>query len=439
MLPDRLCQLLTAYVDGELTARQTRAVQRLLGRSAEARTLVRQLQADAAQLRRLPREQLPADFAAQVLLALRERGLEYRSRKASPHRPITVPSWLGLAVAASVLLVISAASYLYFLASAEQPGVATTNQRPSTDERLVGPLLPEGASSLANKSTPSHPQQDRELLPAPQPDTIVHQPVPESEPPTVPQPEREPESILATPTPKMESFPQIADTKLALILSLAELHQPQPHKELTAELYKDSSFRIELACHESGKALDRLRAAFQAQGIRLAVDQVAQDRLKLKLRTSYALYVENVTAEEVAKVLRHLGNEDRKAKPRRQFDKVILQRMTEGDHQEVSKLLGVDPRTLGTTRTKSLRDLDLTQPLAKSTADQVEQALKGQSGRPTPGKPLAKPGERLAVVVPYNPVRPRAASPQVRQFLDSRGPRQPNTLQLVLVLRGNNG
>src|SRR5262249_36261150 len=155
----------------------------------------------------------------------------------------------------------------------------------------------------------SLPAPERERLPEPRPDPLVQNstppPAPEQSPPVVPQPDGNLETILTTPNPKMELFPQIADTKLALILRLAQLDQPQPPKELADELQKDTAYRIELACHEGGRAMDRLRAAFQAQGIRLVIDHIAQDRLKLKLRTSYALYVENVTPEEVTKVLRH--------------------------------------------------------------------------------------------------------------------------------------
>lgn len=432
MLTDRLRQLLTAYVDGELSARQRRAVQRLLRRSAEARELVQKLQCDAEQLRHLPRKNLAADFGSQVLLAITEQGLE-PVRRPRMRTPATIPSWLGLAVAASVLLVISAGSYLYFVASsAQNTSTAGNGNRTGAEESPAPSRAPGDPSTLARDSLPA-PLPDRAVRPDPRPDPLVQKAVPDEGPPETPQPNRDPDTILTTPNPKMELFPQIADTRLALILSLGQLDQPQPRKELADELQKDTAYRIELACQEGSKAMDQLRTAFQAQGIRLVIDQVAQNRLKAKLRTSYALYVENVKPDEVSRILSRLGEEDKKAKPRRQFDQVVLQRMTPEDHKEVAKLLGVGPKP------KSPRDVDLHQPLSKTTADQVEQALKGQGVRPAPGKPAAKPGERLAVVVPYNPVRPPAASPQVKQFLDSRKERLPNTVQLVLVLRGNNG
>jgi hypothetical protein len=113
MLSDHDCELLTAFLDGQLGARQRKAVLRLLHRSSEARELLRQLQEDAHALRGLPRQTLPVDFAAQVMRVAAERGL----RPGGPRpvvRPRGLPTWAGLAAAAAVLLAVTAGSYLYF-------------------------------------------------------------------------------------------------------------------------------------------------------------------------------------------------------------------------------------------------------------------------------------------------------------------------------------
>ena len=61
MLPERFRELLTAYVDGELSARQRRHVLRLLRRSVEARRLLHFLQSDSHNLIHLPRVRLDPD------------------------------------------------------------------------------------------------------------------------------------------------------------------------------------------------------------------------------------------------------------------------------------------------------------------------------------------------------------------------------------------
>jgi hypothetical protein len=113
MLSDRERELLTAFLDGQLGARQHKAARRLLHRSSEARELLRQLQEDAHALRGLPRHALPADFAAQVMRVAAERGLRPRGPRPAP-RPQGIPTWAGLAAAAAVLLAVTAGSYLYF-------------------------------------------------------------------------------------------------------------------------------------------------------------------------------------------------------------------------------------------------------------------------------------------------------------------------------------
>ena len=75
MLSDQVRQLLATYVDGELPARQRDMASRLLEQSAEAREFVRQLEADAAALRRLPRRQLGPEFPQKVLSVIDDRRL----------------------------------------------------------------------------------------------------------------------------------------------------------------------------------------------------------------------------------------------------------------------------------------------------------------------------------------------------------------------------
>jgi hypothetical protein len=138
MLSDRHCRLLTALLDGQLSPRQHEAAQRLLARSEEARTLLRQLQEDARALGSLPPQALPADFSAQVMRVAAERGLRPGGGPRPLPRPAGVPAWVGLSVAAAVLLAVTAASFAYFR-SEQQPeafAVGPPNV-PVPDKRLA--------------------------------------------------------------------------------------------------------------------------------------------------------------------------------------------------------------------------------------------------------------------------------------------------------------
>src|SRR5437016_3994573 len=101
MLPESTCQLLTAYVDGEVSARQRKVVARLLRRSSEARELLRQLQDDARKLRYLPRPPLGTDLSDGILRTIAQRGLRPPQRISPPSA--AVPLWTVVAAAASIL------------------------------------------------------------------------------------------------------------------------------------------------------------------------------------------------------------------------------------------------------------------------------------------------------------------------------------------------
>ncbi len=59
--------LISAYLDGELTAEEQSRVEQLLATSAEARQLVDELRTIRAGLKELPQHKLGPDFAAQVI------------------------------------------------------------------------------------------------------------------------------------------------------------------------------------------------------------------------------------------------------------------------------------------------------------------------------------------------------------------------------------
>src|SRR5262249_19306651 len=122
MLPDRYCQLLTAYVDGVLDRGQLQTVTRLLETSAEARTVLQQLQENARKLQGLPYHQLCPEFPAQVMAKIQPFFPAQVMAKIQPLKPVAgpvapaagFPTWLGASAAAAVLLIVALGSYLFF-------------------------------------------------------------------------------------------------------------------------------------------------------------------------------------------------------------------------------------------------------------------------------------------------------------------------------------
>jgi hypothetical protein len=250
---------------------------------------------------------------------------------------------------------------------------------------------------------------------------------------------------VASPIPKLEMF-EVVDPRVSLLLTFRELTQDRSKwLRLQEEVAKEGACRVELFCRETARAFDRLNAAFLAQGVRPVVDQQAQARLTNRLKTNYVLYTEELTPEELVKILQRLGSEDPKAEANRkgdpQFENVWVNRLTPDDTQELAKLLGVEATQLQGPRPKGPLGVDIRKPLAETTVEQVVRTLTGQ-GTPSPeaAQSLVKKSERLALVLAYNPVRAKAAlSKEVKLFLDSRKDRRPGTLQLLLVLRGVGG
>jgi hypothetical protein len=435
MLSDRCYQLLTAYVDGELSARQRKLVARLLRRSAEARALLRQLQQDAEALQRLPRRRLDPDFSARVLQALHDRDMKLRRRLARTS-PEPYPVWVGLALAASVLFLVGFGSYFYFTISQPRPVAEAVADRNAPAPRPPQQVKPGPAADVPGPAEPNHDAAPPEPPPAP---PVAEAPE-KSEPGRTPAAnEANPETTLTLPVPEKEMFqPRRADVPLPLIFKFGELDTGK----LRQELQKESGFRLEMPCRESALAFDHLRAALRAHNVGLRIEEVAQARLKRPLlKTNFVLYAEDLLPDELAAILQQAGNEDRKAaakhKTEAEFDGFVVTQMGEDDRKELSKLLGVDPRQMQTPHSGAPLGLDPKKPLAEVTAEQVAQALAGQGGTPRAesSKPSAKAPEHLALVLPYNPVGPRPGSPEVKHFLDSRKPPRAGTVQVLLVLR----
>ncbi|HMF13656.1 MAG TPA: hypothetical protein VKE94_15165, partial [Gemmataceae bacterium] len=177
MLTDRCRRLLTAYVDGELTARQQEAALRLLHASPEARELLRRMQQDATALRMLPRQRLDRDLSAPIVQLIAERRLQsgWRQRPRLDRQP-NFPAWAGFSAAAAALLLVALGSYLYFSAAMEEgpekkavaKGETVLPVRPADkpihDVRREQTALPKNERDGAVPVKPSDP----ESVPAPE-------------------------------------------------------------------------------------------------------------------------------------------------------------------------------------------------------------------------------------------------------------------------------
>jgi anti-sigma factor RsiW len=141
MLPERVTQLLTAYIDGELSGRRRRAVDRLLRKSPEARNLLNKMQQDSMILRHLPRKKMRADLSKTVLTTLDLRGIKLPT---PPPMPLSGPvrrrsPWPKISGAVLLLIAIGTGSYFFFSATAppthRKAPPSTTTAAPATQDK----------------------------------------------------------------------------------------------------------------------------------------------------------------------------------------------------------------------------------------------------------------------------------------------------------------
>ena len=458
MLPDQYRQLLTAYVDGELSGRQRRHVVRLLKRSRDARQLLRRLQEDSTVISGMTAPKLDIDLSASVVQAIRERGLRcVKSKKVAPAP--SFPAWIGIAVAASVLCAIGAGSYFGFAAFFPRSTATPTDNPVAKNAQPQPQLEPPKPEQLK----PDQPIQVRNEKPEDKPPVVVRVETPSKDPikPPVPNPPDEtpppvvvkvpkepeqhgPPSPEVTPrkeelltNPTMEIFkPEMVESSVKpVIVKLHDLDQDTPRKKLSDELTKDTGFRVELPCDNGTRAFDRLKAVCKEQKIEIQIDQKAQLRLKTpQAKTNYVLYIENVTPEELARLVQQLGAEDKKAAAKKpseaHFVSMVVTRLTKRDYKELSDLLGVDPSKVEPPKATGPFGTDLSKPLSEQTAEEVAKALEGNKTAP---KTAA--AAHQALVLAYNPVLPPKNSPEVKHFLEGRKPAKPGTVRAIIVLR----
>lgn len=408
MLLDRQRRLLTASVDGELTDRQQVKLAHLLQRSEEARQLLHRLQADAQSLHQFSPPSLPVDLSSDILRSIQARQLVPGLPKAKV-LPFTsrLSPFIPWASAAAVLLVLGAVSYLYFAVSLTQPAgreaalkqsQVDPGSRPTSvpeEDTLAEPNIGPSEVEQTNPPKKDHsPQMGQSAVAKRFMDKPKNPAAKSTHPPS------KQETVL---TDRLEMFRfSKVDDSLPVIFKLGDLGQSTVRRELLAELGKHDRFRLELPCRNGSKALERLQTAAKAVHLELAIEKHAKERMQLpKLKTNYLVYLEDVTPEEVADLLRRIGDRDGKIAARKpaeaQFDRLVLTALTPKDHKELAVLIGIDPT--------------MKKPTAENTAP------------------------HLALVLALHLVRTSPSSGEIKRFLENRKSSRPGTIRLLLVLR----
>jgi hypothetical protein len=393
LLPERYRQLLTASVDGELTPRQRRRVERLLARYPEGRQMLEKLQQDALALRHLPARQPPADFSAGVLEEIHRARLR-PSRYARLSGPAILPAWTGVAVAAVVLLVVGLASYFYFaLSLPPRPSVAGVNTAAAESAPKPSPSTNTDSPTPAPKNPEPAPSSTRPEGAGPGKPA----PAPMSPPASSREPELAPDPFEGVYTGSLEpsTIVQVEGTFLPVVFKLNEIAREPVRDQLRAELKKDRAFRLELPCANGTRVLERLQGILHKRHLASLWDPKALQRLREpRIVTSYALFLEDLTSEQLLQLLTSLSAGDG------QLSSLVLRRLHPSDHKELAALFGHDPTALPSAAGKG--------GLAASST---------------------------VLVAPYPATLGHGGTAAMRRHLETRAAPREGTLSLLLVLR----
>ncbi len=438
MLTEQDRQLLTAFIDGELGPRQRKAVARLVRKSREARHLLRRLQQDAHAVRALPRPALPIDLSGAILDTIKRERLQPRPEPVLLPMPRQFPLWTGVAAVASVLLLVGLGSYLFFAnpwrgETSANPALAENNANENhTDSRTEKQSDIQKDEQVARTDSPatSHPPKNPGT-PALHPDPDEKHPLP-GELVGPPRPEGSNDTAFGAPS-RNDGSVGYADVLIPSLLRVRELPLEPSRTELKTQLGKGTAFYLELLPRDGTRAFPRVQAGLRSAGIEVHADALVHARRKQeKLPTNYLFYLEDVTVEELVKILTQVGAEDVKSEKKNraeaQFNtshaNLIVSRLTDDHRKILAGLVGVELRPIPPgTKQDGLPGVDVRKELSEQTGDQVV-------------KSLGKPRGRQALALVYTPLTARGGAPEVKQYLEARKPVRPNTLQVVLVLRG---
>lgn len=439
MLNDAQRELLSAAADGELTIRQETALARLLEASAEARKLLRELQATRQRLRQLPRQAAPPELTARILERIRPVTPQTRPAPLAPRTPggplrsQRFARSLPYGIAASVLLLAGVGSFWVTLLS-QQPIPSEPSRETA---RHHTPTL-DPAAFLPERDvlgTPPVPPL-REVLPPPRParttgSQIAHAPT-ENPPGAVPQ---IPAEVAPSPRPMHDwigaafsARPAPLDrveVRLPLFASVAEFDRPDVLARMTDELTREAAFRLDLFAPDSVAAVQMLLAVNKEIGLATRIEPVAHDRLKKQQHSSWLLYTEALTPEDVVKLASRLAV---RARARNGGEESLLDGhfypARQQDQKGLRELFGVD---LGLWKRPTASKPEPARSVTSGTLSQIEKSLRGSSGK-----------GHSAILVLDQPAYLRthpAASRDIRQYLDDRGERKPDTIPLIVVIR----
>jgi hypothetical protein len=323
MLTDQIKELLTAFIDGELSQRQRKAVMRLLHRSSEARELVRQLQENAHKLKQLPRHKVEPSLVDEVLQAIAEQKAQPKPATPSKRARRRWMPYVAATLAASLL--IAAMGILYWKSMNDANGIKPDDGIAKNDKKLEPPVVPT-PTPTPRKANPMLAQ----ILGGTFEEFIT--PVPPAPP-------------------------------LVFTASFRDLQKAgEKTDQLAREVTEKKAVQFDITVKDNFVAMDRLKSALSAHKIEILSDPNAAKALKDKKKVDYLVYVENMTPDELTRMMQDLSKNDTTGmggSVPSPYQKVIVKPITKNENQKLASLLGLEPSKMATpnnTKPEPMKD-----------------------------------------------------------------------------------
>ncbi len=359
MLSEQVTELLTAFVDGELNQRQREAAMRLLHESSEAREMLRQLQENAHKVKQLPRHKVEPSLVAEIMQAIAEQKAQPKPSLPKAVRRRWLP-YVAASMAASVL--IGLLGFLYWKHMIDANGVT------KDDRGFVKNELPDDKPNPKPGPTPRMPNQ------------LVDQMVQET----------------------LIEFIKQVPIDAPFNAKFTELRDGKKTGQLARELKSDKAIQLDISVKSNSMAMGRLKDVLKDHGIILVTDPSAAKTLadKNQAKVEYLVYAENLTPDEVTKLMRELG-----------------------ESYVVSS--GSNQRTVDT----QYKEVTVA-PIANDEKQRVVKLM----GNPADPKDTKQPNlGRQALLLPT--LAPLSPSKEVIQFVNKRQALQPGTIQILIKIR----
>ena len=436
-MSEDVLQLITAAVDGELSARKAKRFNRLLGASTEARALYEKLKADRDRLRSLPAIPVPAALHAQVMAKIRavsEPSVPDPIRPAQPAalKPrFSAHEWLPIAVAASILFAIAGTSFWFFIQNNDSRSMARNSDR-SPSAMNPGDLVPSRRTSPSDRSQPE---------PAPMPSVPGARAARPKE--QLPVPPRESVAVAIAPAPRtperdflgarpLGTLPRfdLVEVRLPFLKPLADLDRDDVRQELIDEFGQDPAFRIDLFSRNVIRGVELFQASARASGLTVHADATTLNFLKKGQLGAVVIYTDSFTAAQLTALFARLGTEDAKVSPRI-FDSIHAAPVNRRDEAEIRDVLGVDPGLFKHTPPEKHRAPVKGKSVSAGTADEIVKSITAGQGK-TPA----------AVLLTWSPMQGRTApalSAELKSYLSKRPARKPGAVPAIIVIRHGNG